>query len=103
MPKPWQFQPGNKLGRGRPKAFDEVQALARTHTKGNIERLLHWRDQDEDPATSLRATIAIHEIGWGKPVQVVEGTQDHTLTIRWKNGQMALVEPSAQPVIEIAS
>lgn len=58
--------------KGRPKLYPEVRELARKHTAGNIERLVHWRDQDVDPGASVRAAQYLHEIAWGKPSQSVE-------------------------------
>lgn len=60
-------QSGNP--KGRPKALVDVMELARKRTAQTIERLVYWSEQDVDPQVSLRATIALHEIAWGKPVQ----------------------------------
>jgi hypothetical protein len=81
---PWvKGQSGNKSG--RPKEYPEVKELARKHTKGNIERLVHWRDQDVDPGASVRAAQYLHEIGWGKPSQSVEisGANGGPVICRW--------------------
>lgn len=67
------FQPGNKLGRGRPKAFADVQAFARKRTHENIARLIELSEQNEDLGVATKATIALHEIAWGRPVQQVVG------------------------------
>ncbi len=66
------FQPGNKLGRGRPKVIADLQAMARKRTATNLENLAYWADQKEDGAIAVRANIALHEIAWGKPAQQVE-------------------------------
>ncbi len=56
---------------GRPKALIDVQAIARQHTKRNIEVLVELRDTCEDASVRLRAAVSIHEIAWGKPSQSV--------------------------------
>lgn len=68
------FQKGNKLGRGRPKAYADVQALVRKRTPETIERLVNLSEQNEDLGVACKATIALHEIAWGKPVQQIAGT-----------------------------
>ena len=76
-------QSGNPGGRKRlPEEFLEA---ARSHTKANIERLVFWRDQDGDAQASLKATIALHEIAWGKPTQQVTGTEGGPveLLVKW--------------------
>ena len=74
-----KFQPG-KSGNpsGRPKALFDIQSQVREQTPENIARLIYWRDQNEDPQVSLRATIALHEIAWGKPAQAVQLNGDMT-------------------------
>lgn len=84
------FGPGNCANpKGRPKAIVDVQLLARTQTKQNIERLMFWRDQDDDPATAVRATIALHEIAWGKPSQAVQHQSSEggplEIILSWQN------------------
>ena len=59
---------------GRPKALADVQALARRQTAKNISRLVDLRDQDNDLGLAARCAIALHEIGWGKPVQQIAGS-----------------------------
>lgn len=76
------FLPGNKFGRGRPKAYDQVLALTRKRTRENIERLIQLRDQDEDLAVAAKCAIALHEIAWGKPMQQVQQQHDGVIEIR---------------------
>ncbi len=64
---------------GRPKVFAEVQEMARKKTKANLERIEHLAEYAEDDNVKLRASIALHEIAWGKPVQQVQQQTDMTL------------------------
>lgn len=59
---------------GRPKAYADVQAIARKRTAENIARLVELSEQNEDLGVATKATIALHEIAWGKPVQQVVGS-----------------------------
>ena len=79
------FQKGNKLGQGRPKIFAEVQEYARKRTKENIDRMAHLAEYAEDDNVKLRASIALHEIAWGKPVQqqVVTGADNGPVQVSW--------------------
>lgn len=54
---------------GRPKALVNVVELARDRTAKNLANLAYWADQREDGGIAVRASIALHEIAWGKPVQ----------------------------------
>ncbi len=60
--------------KGRPKVFADVQEYARKKTKANIDRIVALAEGAEDDNVRLRASIALHEIAWGKPVQHVSGT-----------------------------
>lgn len=51
--------------------------MARAHTKENIARIAELAEHCEDPGIRLRASIALHEIAWGKPQQQVQA--EHTL------------------------
>jgi len=59
---------GNPLG--RPK--DEIAPLARAKCKKAFETLLSLLDSD-DESIQLKASIAIIERGYGKPIQTIEG------------------------------
>lgn len=61
---------------GRPKAIVDVMELARKRSKKNIENLSYWADQTDDGAIAVRASIALHEIAWGKPAQNVGFTPE---------------------------
>lgn len=70
---PWvKGQSGNLSG--RPKALADVQAIARRYTKDNLARIAELAESAEDDNVRLRASIALHEIAWGKPSQQVEQT-----------------------------
>ncbi len=94
------FQPGNKLGRGRPKVNVDVVALARARTKDNIENLAYWADQREDGAVAVRANIALHEIAWGKAQLVVAADGISSITIRLEQPMPVIGEAE---VLSIAS
>lgn len=74
MAKPGTWQKGQSGNpHGRPKALADVQALARKQTAKNLRVIEELRDNCPDPSIRLRAAIAHHEIGWGKPTQAVSG------------------------------
>ena len=72
---------------GRPKALVDVQGLARKNTKEAIENLVFWMQQRGEPQTSLRASIALLEIGWGRPAQRTEltGSAGGPVVCRWQD------------------
>ncbi len=70
--------------RGRPKALIDVLAIARSHTKANLARIAELAEHCEDPGIRLRASIALHEIAWGKPQQNVSNEVSGSLTVSWK-------------------
>lgn len=57
---------------GRPKLAANVVDLARKRTAKNLANLQYWADQREDGGIAVRASIALHEIAWGKPAQATE-------------------------------
>ena len=65
----------------------DVRELARARTKHTIDRLVYWSEQGEDAQVSLRATIALHEIAWGRPAQAHEVSSPNggTMTILVKD------------------
>lgn len=71
---------------GRPKAFTEIVELARSYTKENLERIAHLAAHAESEKVQLSASIALHEIAWGKPVQqqVHTGDDNGPIVISWK-------------------
>lgn len=48
-----------------------VEPAAREHTTEAIERLAYWMRSD-DAVASIATAIALLDLGWGKPKQVVE-------------------------------
>lgn len=78
--KPGTFKKGASGNpKGRPKVFAEVQELARKKTTANIARIERLAEFAEDDNVKLRASIALHEIAWGKPIQQVKQEGDLTL------------------------
>jgi len=63
---------------GRPKLLDEVVAQAREYTKENIKRIADIAASSESDKVRLAASIALHEIAWGKPVQQQKVEMDAT-------------------------
>ena len=81
---PWvKGQSGNKSG--RPKVFADVQALARKYTKENLARIANLAEMAEDDNVKLRASVALHEIAWGKPSQqqVITGADNGPVQVSW--------------------
>jgi hypothetical protein len=62
---PWKAGQSGNPG-GRPKANDEVKALAAAYTVPAIERLAFWMNSD-DPRASVPASQALLDRAWGKP------------------------------------
>ena|SRR5690349_7816167 len=73
------FQPGQSGNPGG-RRKDEVSALARTHTKDAITRLVFWMASDNAKA-SVSACTAILDRGWGRPVQAVSGPDGEPLKV----------------------
>lgn len=65
---PWRKGQSGNPG-GRPKALVDVVELARSRTQTNIANLAYWADQREEGAIAVKASLALHEIAWGKPAQ----------------------------------
>jgi len=72
-------QSGNP--RGRPKASDDLPALAREHTAEAVRRLVQiMRAEDDDRA--LRAIQQLLDRGWGRPITpIVDETEGTSLTL----------------------
>lgn len=70
---------------GRPKAAEDITALARSKSKANLERIIRLAESAEDEAVQLRACQVLHEIAWGKPAQAVTGSGGGpiALTVQW--------------------
>src|SRR5580704_11331410 len=56
---------------GRPKGLQDVQALAREHTKLAIETLVKWAKSD-NPQAAVAATNSLLDRGYGKATQPTE-------------------------------
>ena len=66
---------------GRPKQQFDIVALARSKSKANLERIARLAESAQDENVQLRASIALHEIAWGKPAQAVQATHDGVIEI----------------------
>lgn len=66
--------------KGRPKAAYDVQALARKNTKEAFEVILRIMRDPEYPDLALKAANIILERGYGKPIQEMRGSFDHSVT-----------------------
>lgn len=75
---------------GRPRAVVDVANLARKYTRQNLETLAYWAEQKEDGAVAIRATIALHEIAWGKPAQTqtIQGPDAGPIFVSWLPAQL---------------
>ena len=63
------FAPGRSGNAGgRPRALDDIQALARVHTPAAIAALVAALDV---PSTRVPAAVALLERAWGKPAQTI--------------------------------
>ena len=70
-------QSGNPAGRPRGKSLAQQ---CRENSGRVMNRLLHWLEQDEHPAASLRAAEIILDRGYGKAVlPVADGTGHEAL------------------------
>lgn len=68
------FTPGQSGNPGgRPKGVEEVQRLAREHTKDAITTLIGIAKSLKSPAAArVSAATVLLDRGWGKPVQPTE-------------------------------
>lgn len=75
------FQPGNKLGRGRPKIADSFTELARSYAPEALKTLRFINGQREDLTAAARAASIILDRAYGKPVQPLthDVPQDSTI------------------------
>jgi hypothetical protein len=53
---------------GRPKAADDVKALARQYSTESVKRLVEWMRSD-NPQASTRAAETLLDRAWGKAEQ----------------------------------
>lgn len=85
------FQPGQSGNPGgRPKEAAEVKALARSHSKAAIEKLVALMGS-ADERTAIAACNSILDRGLGKPAQVVIGdAQEDAIQVE---GRIKLVKP----------
>lgn len=85
------FQPGvSGNPSGRPKEATEVKALARSHSKAAVKKLVALMDSD-DEKTALAAANSVLDRGIGKPAQVLIGDSDED-AIKLE-GVLTLVRP----------
>lgn len=66
---------------GRPKAADDVKALAREYTTEAITKLAEWMRSDNAKA-SVSACSVLLDRGWGKAEQRVEAEVNHNYIAR---------------------
>lgn len=86
------WQPGQSGNPGgRPKEAAEVKALARSHSKAAVEKLVALMLSSADERTVIAACNAILDRGLGKPTQVVAG--DDELPPVQLEGVLRLVRP----------
>jgi hypothetical protein len=98
------FKPGQSGNpSGKPKALQDVIALARSHTPvaiGRLARIVH--DDEAPPAVQVTAAIALLDRGWGRPTQTIEATTNsNSLHLHLVAAQSVLAQ--GQPVIEAAT
>jgi len=76
------WQPGQSGNpKGRPKATEDLPALARQHTKEAVERLVAIMRADDD-GRALAAIQQLLDRGWGRPITpIVDETQGDSLTL----------------------
>jgi len=54
---------------GRPRLPDSVKSRLIKRTPKNVDNLIELADQREDLGVAFRATLALHEMYYGKPEQ----------------------------------
>src|SRR4051812_28435910 len=71
---------------GRPRAAQDIQALAREHTPAAIAALV---DALASPRERVQAAVALLDRAWGKPVSHIGGDPDGNallIDFRWADG-----------------
>src|SRR3954451_16114282 len=78
---------------GRPRAAQDLQELARTHTPAAIAALV---DALSSPRERVAAATALLDRAWGKPTQHVGGDPDGNalmIDFRWADSAVPAPEP----------
>lgn len=87
------FQPGQSGNPGgRPKEAAEVKALARSHSKAAVEKLVALMLSSADEKTVIAACNSILDRGLGKPAQAITGGDEDDAPLRVE-GVISLVRP----------
>ncbi len=75
----------------------EVRELARSHTKGAIERLVFWMKSD-NPSASVAAANAPLDRGYGKPAQLLNlSVEDMSRRLaEYSDGELAALKQMLQ-------
>ena len=76
------WQPGQSGNpKGRPRASEDLPALARQHTKEAVQRLVAIMRADDD-GRALAAIQQLLDRGWGRPITpIVDETEGTSLTL----------------------
>jgi hypothetical protein len=91
-----KFQPGQSGNpSGRPKEAAEVKALARSHSKAAVEKLVDLMRSSADERTIIAACNSILDRGLGKPAQAITGGDEDDAPLRVE-GVLKLVKPDAK-------
>jgi len=89
---------GNKDG--RPKAYKDIQALAKVHTPAAIAALVLSL---QDERTRVPAAVALLDRGWGKPSQSLDINSNSTIELHLVAARaisQTLIEQQSTPTIE---
>ena len=73
-------QSGNPTG--RPKALQELVALARAETLPTLKKIVWLRDNADDQRVQLAAARELFDRAWGRPTQPLAGDPEHPLQHR---------------------
>jgi hypothetical protein len=98
--RPWLFKPGQSGNPGgRPKAADDVQAIAREHTPEAIRTLVRVLSSKNERAAVAAAT-ALLDRAWGKPLQPLRDESGNTPVVQHLLAAQII---SRELVLELAS
>ena len=87
------FKPGQSGNPGgRPKEAAEVKALARSHSKAAVEKLVDLMRSSADERTIIAACNSILDRGLGKPAQAIIGGDEDEPAVKVE-GMLKLVRP----------